>query len=134
MRRTLIILALAVSVTVGIGANAAAATSPIVSPQAYPYLQDGLNGTKGFGQVEPRTIFYGGDPTGLVSRIRWVTWGGPVARGYGAGWYVNSHETVNQGHLAVAIVVASDLGSWQGRPAYNKLSWSFPDHGGQRLH
>jgi hypothetical protein len=63
-----------------------------------------------------------------------VSWGGPVARGFGTGWYVNSHQSVAQGHSAVANVVASKLGTWKRRPAYNKLTWSFPNHGSQRLH
>jgi hypothetical protein len=37
-----------------------------VSPKADPYYSqpNGLRNTKGFGQVKPHTIFYGGDPTG----------------------------------------------------------------------
>ena len=110
MRRTLIVLVLAVSgvAAVTAAAFAAAAATPIVSPIADPYYHDGgLKGTKGFGQVKPPVIFYGGDPTGLVCRIRWVSWGGPDAHGYGTGWYINSNQSVNEGHLAVAIVVAS---------------------------
>jgi hypothetical protein len=134
MRRTLIVLVLAVSAVAVVTANAVAAAAPIVSPIADPYYHDGgLKGTKGFGQVKPPVIFYGGDPTGLVCRIRWVSWGGAVAHGFGTGWYINSNQSVNEGHLAVAIVVASKLGSWHGRSAYDKLTWSFPDHGGQRL-
>jgi hypothetical protein len=36
-----------------------------VSPKADPYYSqpNGLRNTKGFGQVKPHTIFYGGDPT-----------------------------------------------------------------------
>ena len=49
--------------------------------EAYPYYNDGLKGTKGFGQVKPRTIFYGGDPTGLVCYIHWRNWGAPTALG-----------------------------------------------------
>jgi len=134
MRRRLILLALAVATALVLAANAIAVTAPIVSPVADPYYHDNFSGAKGFGQVKPREIFYGGDPTGLVCRIRWVSWGGPIARGFGTGLYVNSHQSVAQGHLAVAIVVASKLGTWKGRPAYDKLTWSFPNHGSQRLH
>lgn len=42
-------------------------------------------GTKGFGRVKPREIFYGSDPTGLVCDIHWHSWGGRVARGTGVG-------------------------------------------------
>jgi hypothetical protein len=51
-------------------ATAAASIEPIVSPKADPYYRyGGLNGTKGFGRVKPREIYYGGDPTGLVCDI-----------------------------------------------------------------
>jgi hypothetical protein len=115
---------------VALAETASAAVQPIVSPKADPYYRyGGLRGTRGFGDVKPREIFYGGDPTGLVCQIRWVSWGGNVARGYGSGWYINSHQSVSQGHAAAAIVVASKLGTWKGRAAYTKLTWSFPDHG-----
>lgn len=88
--------------------------------------------TQGFGQVKPREIFYGGDPTGLVCDIHWQSWGGRIARGTGVGWYISGSESVAQGHAAIASVTASNLGTWKGRPAYNRLTWSFPNHGGDR--
>ena len=134
MRRTLIFVLLIVASTVGavVANTAAAATEPIVSPTADPYYHFNFSGAKGFGQVKPREIFYGGDPTGLVCHIQWHTWGGPVARGTGVGWYVGNNQSVNEGHEAVAAVVASKLGKWMSRRAYDRLTWSFPDHGGER--
>jgi hypothetical protein len=112
---------------------AVAAIEPIVSPKADPYYRyGGLKGTKGFGRVKPREIYYGGDPTGLVCRIHWRSWGGRVARGTGVGWYVSGTESVAQGHAAKATVIASKLGKWKGRPAYTRLKWSFPNHGRDR--
>lgn len=134
MRRISSLLLLVLSIAAVVATTASAARQPIVSPTADPYYRyGGLRGTEGFGQVKPREIFYGGDPTGLVCRIRWKTWGGPTARGYGTGWYVNSHQSVNQGHAAVAILTASKLRAWHGRPAYLRLTWSFPDGGRQRV-
>jgi hypothetical protein len=40
-------------------------------------------GTRGWGTVRPRTVFNGGDPSGLVSDIHWLDWGGPRVRGWG---------------------------------------------------
>jgi hypothetical protein len=94
----------------------------IISPKADSYYRyGGLKGTKGFGRVKPRTIDYGGDPTGLVCRIDWHSWGGRVARGSGVGWYVSGNQSVGQGHPAKASKVASKLGKWTGRPAYHRL-------------
>lgn len=132
MRRMPIGLAVASS-ALALVATAAAASTPIVSPKADPYYRyGGLRGTRGFGQVKPREIFYGGDPTGLVCEIHWSSWGGRIARGTGIGWYVSGRQSVAQGHHAVATVVATNLGTWRGRPAYNRLTWSFPNHGRKR--
>jgi hypothetical protein len=134
MRRGLLLL-LGVAVLGAFGTAAAAAyREPILGPTAFPYYRyDGLRGTKGFGKVRPREIYYGGDPTGLVCRIRWTSWGGRTARGYGTGWYVSGSEDVAQGHTAVAVVVVSKLRTWHHRPAYLHLHWSFLDHGRRRV-
>ncbi|HUO74095.1 MAG TPA: hypothetical protein VMU39_25200 [Solirubrobacteraceae bacterium] len=132
MRRTLIILVVT-AIAVVLVATATAAQQPIISPKADPYYRyDGLRGTKGFGLVKPREIYYGGDPTGLVCDIHWHSWGGRVARGTGVGWYVSGNQSVGQGHAAIATVTASQLGTWKHRPAYNRLTWSFPKHGRER--
>src|SRR5690242_5464978 len=34
---------------------------------------------QGYGEVRPRVIFNGGDPTGLVQNISWTSWGGEQA-------------------------------------------------------
>jgi hypothetical protein len=130
---SLVMLGVCCAAAFGVRMAEGAGASPIVSPTADPYYKyGGLHGTRGFGQVRPREIFYGGDPTGLVCRIRWVNWGGPTARGYGTGWYIYGNQSVAQGHFAVAIVMASRLGTWGGRRAYQRLTWGFPDHGSQR--
>ena len=82
---------------------------------------------KGFGQIKPSTIFLGGDPTGLVCRIHWLTWGGALAVGTGVGWTINSHESVAEGAPARAVFVLSRLGPWDGRPAYKSWAWYFPE-------
>ena len=107
MRRTLILVLLVTATAVLLVATTAAATEPIVSPKADPYFRfGGLKGTKGFGRIKPREIYYGGDPTGLVCRIHWHSWGRRVARGTGVGWYVSGNQSVAQGHAAIATVMA----------------------------
>lgn len=134
MKKYLLIPALAITLVSAFAATASAALAqPILGPKAYPYYQyDGLQGTKGFGQVKPRTIYYGGDPTGLVCGIQWQSWGGRVAHGTGIGWYVSPTEYVAAGHAAVVNITASSLGQWHGRSAYNHLNWSFPANGQYR--
>lgn len=125
-----------VVLSAGIGASGAVAAVavPILSPTSDPYYhqQGGMRNTEGFGHTKPKTIFYGGDPTGLVCDIHWQTWGAKVARGTGVAWYVSGNESVNEGHQAKATVIASKLGTFNGRPAYTKLKWSFPDSGKDR--
>ena len=46
-----------------------------------------FTGGVGFGEVKPRGIFNGGDPTATVTDITWKSWGGPQAIGTGTGYY-----------------------------------------------
>lgn len=102
---------------------AAAKTLPILSGAgASPY-------SKGFGQVKPREIFLGGDPTGLVCNIHWETWGGPFAIGTATSWYVGPTQDVADGHFAPAVVVLYHLGFWNSKPAYTGYNWYFPQKG-----
>jgi len=58
MKKYLFMPALAITFVSALAATASAAVAqPILGPKAYPYYQyGGLQGTKGFGQVNPRTI------------------------------------------------------------------------------
>jgi hypothetical protein len=40
----------------------------------------------GWGTAKPARIFNGGDPSGLVTHIRWASWGGSTANGHGLNW------------------------------------------------
>lgn len=85
---------------------------------------------QGYGRVKPRTIFNGGDPTGLVSHIRWTRWGQRRAIGHGTGDWVWPGLSVAEGGMPLhATVVAFDLGSCRGRLAYRKIVWYFPGRG-----
>jgi hypothetical protein len=115
----LVVLTLAAGVAV---ATAGSTSEPILTgPNPF--------NAKGFGEVKPRTIFLGGDPTGLVCRIHWLSWGGEFAVGNGIGWYINSHESVAEGHAAPAVVVLYRLGTWEGRSAYKAWTWYYPGNG-----
>jgi hypothetical protein len=79
--------------------------------------------------VRPTTVFNGGDPTGLVSGIRWSSWGGAQAIGTGRSDYVGPHQSVAAGSQEPARIVAFRLGICRGRRAYDAVEWYFPEHG-----
>jgi hypothetical protein len=83
----------------------------------------------GFGQVRPAEISLGGDPTGLVTGVTWQSWGGSQATGTGTSTYVGPNQSVAQGTQEMATVVASDLGTCGGNPAYQQVKWYFPQQG-----
>ena len=83
----------------------------------------------GFGKVMPAQISLGGDPTGVLSGISWQSWGGSEATGSGTSTYVGPNQTVAQGTQETATVVASDLGTCGGAPAYQQVKWYFPEQG-----
>ena len=124
MKRLKRVLVVAVLAALALVATALAG-SPPVPILTGPKPMSGA----GFGQVKPRTIYLGGDPTGLVCRIHWLSWGGQLAVGDGTGWYINSHQAVSQGKPAPVVVVLYDLGTWRGRPAYKRYDWYFPGNG-----
>jgi hypothetical protein len=81
--------------------------------------------------VRPREIFNGGDPTGLVENVVWLSWGGARAIGHGTSTYVAPYQSTAQGTQEAVTVVAFDLGSCNGTLMYRAVEWYFPQHGGQ---
>ena len=102
---------------------AGAAPEPILAGPWAP-------GQEGYGHVRPSTIFNGGDPTGLVKGIEWLTWGGSRAVGVGTAFYVSPNQITAEARLAAAVVVLFRLGTCRGRRAYNAAQWYFPEYGG----
>jgi hypothetical protein len=84
---------------------------------------------QGFGQVAPSTIFNGGDPTGLVKKITWQSWGAPEAIGNGRAEYVGPNQSVATGTIKTATVVAFHLGTCDGKLMYEAVEWYFPAEG-----
>jgi hypothetical protein len=122
-RRTLILVAvLAAAVSWPVTAFAGASSEPIL---AGPWSLD----QKGYGHVRPSSIFNGGDPTGLVRHIEWLTWGGPRAVGVGSGFYVAPNQITAEGSRHSAVIVLFKLGTCHGRRAYNAIQWYFPEYG-----
>jgi hypothetical protein len=81
----------------------------------------------GWGTAQPRKIYNGGDPSGLVSEIQWTGWGGPTAVGYGIGSIFKPHG----GYYSQPVLTelrATGLGQCTpgGPPAYTRLSVRTP--------
>jgi hypothetical protein len=85
--------------------------------------------SRGYGEVQPAVIDNGGDPTGLVTKITWESWGGPIAIGHGTTTWVPPQAAVGQGRQERATVVAYRLGVCGGHPAYQAVQHYFPGHG-----
>ncbi|WP_051942631.1 hypothetical protein [Streptacidiphilus rugosus] len=86
-------------------------------------------GVQGYGLARPSGLDNHGDPTGIVDHLRWSSWGGATARGTGTAEYVAPNQSVAQGTETQATVVAFDLGTCHGKPAYRALEWYFPAKG-----
>jgi hypothetical protein len=124
MKRVLpIVLAGAAAAVIAVAtASASSSPTPIL-------IGGGAPSSEGFGKVKPAKIFLGGDPTGLVCAIHWTSWGGEFAIGTGTGFYVGPNQITAAGHQAPAVVVLYHLATWNGRPAYTKYRWYFPQGG-----
>lgn len=84
----------------------------------------------GFGQVKPRKIDYGGDPTSFVSDVKWHSWGGARAVGHGRALWVWPGWCVACGGVELpATVVAFGKTTCQGHSAYAYVEWFFPSRG-----
>ena len=64
--------------------SSASASEPVLGHRDYGPPPFG----KGYGSVQPKTVFHGGSMAGYFFKLRWRGWGGPVATGAGRGyWY-----------------------------------------------
>lgn len=117
-------VAMAAAAVLGTGAAAwAASPVPVLAGPWAPHQE-------GYGHVKPRTIFNGGDPTGLVRTIHWNSWGGRRAIGTGTALWETPNQPVAAGRFEKgARIVLFQLGSCHGRPAYDAIEWYFPRHG-----
>jgi hypothetical protein len=104
--------------------NSTSAPAPVLGRKA----GDFSHGT-GFGAIKPVKIFNGGDPTGLVTKIKWSTWGGARATGTGPAEYIGPNDSVATGHQSQATVIAFHLGRCHGTLMYQAVEWYFPGHG-----
>jgi hypothetical protein len=108
--------------------SSAAPSGPAAAPVLGQLTGIFAHGT-GFGQARPAEVFNGGDPTGLVSKITWQSWGGATATGTGTSTYVGANQPVAAGTPQRATIVAFNLGTCAGKLMYQAVEWYFPQHG-----
>jgi hypothetical protein len=119
----LVVCALAATVA----GSAAAAAVPVLGAKAFaaPY-------GKGWGTVEPKEIFNGGDPSGSVRDIEWSGWGNPSAIGYGLNPIFKPHGGYYRKPARIELR-ATDLGKCGQRAAYTRLEFRAPKKPGGKL-
>jgi len=88
------------------------------SKQAFPA------GT-GFGTVKPKTVYFGGDPTGMFTSLTWTGWGNTKSTAKGNGYYPPPGKPVAGAVRVPVILVASSLGDCNGHRAYRQLAVTF---------
>jgi hypothetical protein len=84
---------------------------------------------EGYGTRQPSTIFNGGDPSGMVTKVHWTGWGTAQATGTGTGWSTLNAPDTAGGHYAKATVIAFNLGTCGGKLVYRDITWFFPAEG-----
>jgi hypothetical protein len=107
---------------------ALAQTAPIRVEPTLGLLTGTFAHGSGFGKVLPKTVYNGGDPTGLVTSITWHDWGQRQATGTGRSLWVGPGQAVAQGTIEPVRIVAFDLGTCHGRYMYAAVEWYFPQH------
>jgi hypothetical protein len=84
---------------------------------------------QGYGHVRPTTVSNGGDPTGVIDHIEWLTWGDSRAVGIGISTYLAPNQFTAEGTPQAAVIVLFQLGTCHRRRAYDAIEWFFPQHG-----
>ena len=101
-------------------------TAPLASaaPRTVLGQKNLFPGGIGWGTARPKMIFNGGDPSGMVSKIRWSNWGSKTAFGRGQG----AAFKPGGGYYAKPIQVqlkASKIGHTKNGRAYKHLTARF---------
>jgi hypothetical protein len=118
--------------TVGIATATVLLSVSVAQAAAAPTLgvKSATPGGRGFGQVKPSRVDYGGDPTSFVTNVKWSSWGGARAVGHGKALWVWPGWCVACGGVELpATVVAFGKTTCQGHSAYAYVEWFFPSRG-----
>ena len=130
---TLIVSVVAIYIT---GFALSAPVAPAVARQPETIVLGGKEFAgpygKGWGTERPSEIYNGGDTSGLITDVRWSTWGGPVASGWGKNAIFKPHGGYYRHPIAIKLR-ASTIGQCEGRRAYMTLWIRSPTHPGGSL-
>lgn len=109
-------------------ASGDAASPPVLGAKAYA-----PNGF-GFGTAHPKKFHNGGDPSGMVTQIRWTHWGAASAYGTGKNPLFRP-EGGYYSQLGTIKLRAYDLGRCPGsqKRAYRRLKFRVPKKPGGKL-
>ena len=119
---------------VAVDSTAPSAPKPTITtkPAPVPVLGNANwsgGGKKGYGTVRPSDINNGGDGTGVVTDVKWQSWGGATAVATGKAFdprgQIDSAHSVER----AATVQAFDLGMCEGKLVYRAIEWYFPSQG-----
>ncbi|MFC5061693.1 hypothetical protein [Actinomycetospora atypica] len=102
--------------------------APTTRATGVPVLGTARPDSRGYGSPRPSVIDGGASSSGLVEGVRWSDWGEDRARGRGTALYVPEGSANAEGRRERAEVVAFDLGECDGRRAYRRVAWYFPQH------
>lgn len=103
---------------------------PILEAGVLYRAPDTPYGGFGDGMVRPKGISTSGvGATNGVEKITWKSWGGRTATGTGTGCILGKTGIEANCHVKRATVVAYDLGTCGGKPAYLAVTWYFPSLG-----
>lgn len=102
--------------------------APTTPATGVPVLGVARPDSRGYGSSRPSVIDGGAGSSGLVEGVRWSDWGEDRARGRGTALYVPEGSANAEGRRERAEVVAFDLGECDGRRAYRRVAWYFPQH------
>jgi hypothetical protein len=119
---SLIVLAAATGVTLTMIPAVASASRPAVPVLGSAHA---FSGGKGFGTVKPKTVYFGGDPTGNFTNLTWTRWGTAKSTGNGKGYYPPPGKPVADAVRVPVTLVASKLGTCHGHLAYRRLAVTF---------
>ena len=87
---------------------------------------------EGWRTEHPSAIYNGGDASGSIRHVRWNSWGGEEAIGWGRNPIFRPRGGYFR-HLVWIKLKAWEIGECEGRRAYTRLSFRAPRHPGGRL-
>lgn len=121
MKRVRVVAVVAVTIAALVcSALALASSSTPVLGSAKAFM-----GGQGFGKVKPKTVFLGGDPTGLFKKLSWKDWGSSTTTGTGSGYYPPPGKPTADSVKVPVTLIASSIGKCNGHEAYRKLATYF---------